>query len=81
MLLIRTERTHVARRVMHKTMSHHFIFTFKSFPTYTARTAIYGTEVWSILRMHIGMRAVSVRALILKMPITPSMHSGGRAEA
>lgn len=58
MLLIGTERTDVAWGIMHQAMAHHLILALESFPTYATLTAFYGTEMRSILRMHVCMRAV-----------------------
>lgn len=57
MLLVGTERTHVAWGVVHQAMSHHFILTLEAFPTHTPRTAIYRTEMRPVLRVDIGMGA------------------------
>jgi hypothetical protein len=39
-------------------MTDHLIFPLESFTSYAARTTGNGTEMWSILRVNIGMRAV-----------------------
>jgi hypothetical protein len=57
MLLIGTERTHIAWRIMHQAMAHHFILALESFPAYASWTTIYGTEMRSVLGMHVGMGA------------------------
>lgn len=48
MLLIRTKRTHIARRPMHKTVADHFIFPFETSATHTVDTPFDRTIVWSI---------------------------------
>lgn len=58
MLLVGTERTDIAWRIMYQAMAHHLILALESFPAYATRTAFYGTEMRSILRMHVGMGAV-----------------------
>lgn len=60
-LLIGTEGADIAWRVMDQTMSHHLILAFKPFPACTARTAVYGTEMGSVLGMHVCMGAGSAR--------------------
>lgn len=51
-----TERAHVPRRVMDKTMSNHLILPLETLPTFTARTTFHATIMWSVRGMHICMR-------------------------
>lgn len=55
MLLVRAERTDVARRVVHQTMSHHFVLALEAFPAGSTRTSFDRTEMRSVLGMHVGM--------------------------
>jgi hypothetical protein len=57
MLLIRTEGTYIAWRVMHQAMPHHFILALEPFPTQPTWTPIHRTEMRPVLRVHICMRA------------------------
>lgn len=57
MLLIGTEGTYIAWRVMHQTMPHHFILALEPFPAQPTWTAIHGTEMRPVLRVHVCMRA------------------------
>lgn len=54
-LLIWTERTDVARGVVHEAMSHHFILALESFPADSTGTSFLRTEMWSVLGMHVCM--------------------------
>lgn len=69
MLLIGTERTHIAWGIMHQAVAHHFIFALESFPAYASWTTFYGTEMRSVLRVHVGMGAIGlyVRVVLLAM--------------
>jgi hypothetical protein len=42
---------------MHQAMAHHFILALETFPAYASWTTIYGTEMRSVLGMHVGMGA------------------------
>ena len=66
MLSFGTERANIARRAMHQTMTNHFIFPLEAFPTFSPRTARHGAVMGTILRMHIGMRALSSVSWIQK---------------
>jgi hypothetical protein len=54
------ERTHIARRLMHKAMAYHFVFAFEAFSAFGAWTAGDWAVVGSILRVDIRMRTVSL---------------------
>lgn len=70
MLLIGTEWTYIARRVMHQAMTHHFILALETLPTDAAWTAFYGTEMGPFLGMHVRMGAVSAVSSELKCVLT-----------
>lgn len=55
MFPIRTEGTHVARRIMNKTMSNHLILPLESLPAFTPRTTLDTTVMRSMYRMDIGV--------------------------
>ena len=55
--LVRTERTDVAWRVVHKTVADHLIFALEALSALGAGTALDGAVVWSELRVDICMRA------------------------
>jgi len=55
-LSVRTERTDVSRRVMHKSMSDHLILSLEPFTAFSAWAALYRTVVRAIRRVNIGMR-------------------------
>jgi hypothetical protein len=55
---IRTERTHIARRLMHEAVTYHFVFALEAFSAFGARTAGDGAVVGSILRVDVCVRAM-----------------------
>lgn len=57
MLLLWTKRTDVSRGVVDKSVPNHLVLAFKPLATDTPGTAFNWTEVGSILRMDICMRA------------------------
>lgn len=57
MLLLRTKRANISRRVMHKTMSNHLILALEALSTNTPRAAWNRTIVRTLLGMYICMRA------------------------
>lgn len=55
--LIRTERTYVSGRIVHKTVTDHLVFSLEALSALRARTALYGTIVWPELRVDICVGA------------------------
>jgi hypothetical protein len=45
---IRTKGTHITRRIMHQTMSNHFVLALETFTAWSTRTRRDGTEMGSI---------------------------------
>lgn len=62
-LLVWTEWAYISRRIMDEAVSDHLILPFESFPAGSTRTASYGTEMRTILRMNICMGAVHAISL------------------
>lgn len=58
MLLVRTKGTYIARRVVNQAMADHLIFAFESLSALASVTASLRTEVRTIGRVNVGMRAV-----------------------
>lgn len=54
-LLVRTERAHVARRVVDKPVPDHLILTLEPLAVHGPRTPCNRTEMGSVLGMHICM--------------------------
>lgn len=53
MLLIWTEWTDIARRVMHQAMSYHLVFPLETLAAVRTRAAIHRTVMWTGFRMDI----------------------------
>ena len=56
MFSIWAELTHIAGRLVHKTMSDHLVLPLEALSTFTSWAAFDWAEVWSGLRMDIRMR-------------------------
>ena len=57
MLPIWAERTHIARRLMHKTVSDHLILTLKALSALASWAAFHWAEMRPCLRVDVGVRA------------------------
>jgi hypothetical protein len=53
MFSVWTEWTHVAGRLVNKTMPYHFVLSFKAFATFGAWAAGYWAVMRSVLRMYV----------------------------
>lgn len=69
MLLLRTERTHVAGRLMDETMTDHLVLPLETLPPHTARTVLDRAIVRATRGMHVGVRGEEILGL----------EGGGRA--
>lgn len=58
MFPLRTEWADISRRIVHKSMPDHLVFSFESFPSDPSWTVRNWTVVWAFLRVHIGVGTV-----------------------
>lgn len=60
MLALWTERTHVARAIVHETMSDHLVLALEASSTFGASAVNYWTVVWAAGAVHVLVGAIIV---------------------